>query len=74
METEKKILKGQERVRKDLKYKLDKIKDLDIARKQKQFLKAKENEEAFDKAEQNYKKEWEDVLERKQKQKHLEKV
>ena len=35
METEKKILKGQERVRKDLKYKLDKIKDLDIARKQK---------------------------------------
>lgn len=32
METDKKIAKGQERVKKDLKYRLDKIKDLDIAR------------------------------------------
>ena len=48
-------------MKKDLKYKLGKIKDLDIARKNKQLLKAKENEEAINNAEQHYKKEWDDV-------------
>lgn len=44
VETEKKIAKGQERVKKDLKYKLDRIRDLEIARKQKLYLKAKEDQ------------------------------
>jgi hypothetical protein len=61
IQTEKKIAKGQERMKKDLKYKIDKIKDLDIARKNKQLLKAKENEEAINNAQEHYKKEWNEV-------------